>query len=129
MLIVMTSKFQHAIVTNVANLDHKNSLYINYYEFFQLTQHAKLVNNILIIYTELDFQNIFHNALHLFTETYLASAIYSGEPELIPIAQQEKFALINTIYFTFVNPYNPLFAPHPTPITITNYLLQKHHHS
>ena len=98
------------MVTNVANLDHKNSLYINYYEFLQLTQHAKLVNHMLIIYTELDFENIFHKALDLFTETYLASGIYSGEPELIPIAQQEKFALINTIYFTFVNPYNPLFA-------------------
>jgi hypothetical protein len=95
--------------------------------------------NLLIIYTQEDFQNIFHNALDLFTETYLGSGIYSGEPELIAIAQQEKLALINTIYFSFVKAYNPLrpylhqlkIGPHPSHIPIPNYLLykQKHHHS
>lgn len=111
--------------------------YINYYELLQLTQDAKVVNNMLIIYTEQDFENIFHNALDLFTQTYLASGIYSGEPELIAIPEEQKLALINTIYFSFVKPYNPLRAylhqlkigPDPTDIPIPNYLLQKHHHS
>ena len=84
--------------------------YINYYELLQLTQHVKVVNVMLIIYTEQDFENIFHNVLDLFTETYLASGIYSGEPELIAIGEEEKLALINTIYFSFVKAYNPLFA-------------------
>jgi hypothetical protein len=109
--------------------------YINYYELLQLTQHAKLVNDMLIIYTEQDFENIFHNVLNLFTQTYPSSEIYSREPELIAITEKKRFALIHTIYLSFVKPYNPLtnylhqlkIGPHPTNIPIPTTLLTKNY--
>jgi hypothetical protein len=76
---------------------------LSFYEVLNLFEDAKVVGEMLIIYTEEDYDKVFNNVLNIFTQTYVCHSRYEPEdPELVNIGENNKIKLIDNVYSTFL---------------------------
>jgi len=108
--------------------------YLNFYEVLNLFKDAKVVGEMLMIYTEEDYDKVFDNVLDIFTQTYVWQSSYEpDDPELVNIGENDKIKLIDNMYYAFTKGWNPLryylhelqIGPDPKELPIPTTLLNK----
>ena len=108
--------------------------YLSFYEVLKLFKNAKVVGEMLMIYTGEDYDKVFDNVLDMFTQTYVCRSSYGpDDPELVNIGENDKIKLIDNMYCAFAKGWSPLryylhelkIGPDPKELPIPTTLLNK----